>query len=197
MNPLDYILKEESKMPGASPMVKTIEFKFIPAQAFKHGRTMTVQSIILHSTDGREAGDIATLTGNSVSVHWYVTRTGEIFHFVDNSDTAFHAGKVIDPIYSNSASIGIEQEHFDPDPANGHPNNENWPDIQVETVAHICAFLMQTQGLDIKDIHSHQFVAAPPGRKQDPVGYPFQEKLFPQIREDMQFKWVAVNINGD
>ena len=177
--------------------VKTIEFQYIPAKSFKSGRSMTVESIILHSTDGRKTGDIATLTGDAVSVHWYVTRKGEIFHFVDNSDTAFHAGKVIDPKYSNSASLGIEQEHFDPDAGEGHPDNEDWPDAQVDTVANLCAFLMQTHDLSKDNIHSHSFVAAPAGRKQDPFGYPFAERLFPQIEQALAFQWVASNINGD
>src|SRR4029450_11549943 len=104
------------------PETRTIEFKRKTAHALKRGRTIDgeparIRNIILHSSDGRKAGDLATLTGEDVSAHWYVTRAGEIFHLVNDEDTAFHAGKVTkQKFFSNAATIGIEQEHFDPDP---------------------------------------------------------------------------------
>ena len=174
--------------------VREFEFIFKPARAFKRHRTMSIKSIIVHSSDGRKAGDIATLTGDKVSSHWYVTRAGEIFHFVDDEDTAFHAGRVNDSRFSNSASIGIEQEHFDPD--NKHPNGEDWPDIQIQKVADICAFLFQKHSLSKGSIKSHAEVAFPNGRKVDPVNYPF-EKLFQLIDEAMNDDVIAVNINGE
>ncbi|GAB4015264.1 hypothetical protein GCM10028808_40090 [Spirosoma migulaei] len=157
---------------------------------------MPIQSIVIHSTDGRKTGDIETLTGNKVSVHWYVTRKGEIFHFVNNADTAFHVGTFRDAKFSNSASLGIEQEHFDPDPENGRPKNEDWPVIQIQTVANLCALLFQMHSLSKSVIKSHAEAAAPKGRKQDPFGYPL-EKLFQLIDSAMNDQWVAVNINDD
>ena len=72
-----------------------LNYKWIPAAstAFKQGRGgFSVRSIIMHSTEGRCTGDISTLTGHdpghNVSVHWYITRTGDTYHFVQNSDTA-------------------------------------------------------------------------------------------------------------
>ena len=67
---------------------REINFTFKPARAFKRGRSLPIQSIIVHSSEGRKAGDIATLTGDQVSSHWYVTRAAEVFHFVDDADTA-------------------------------------------------------------------------------------------------------------
>ena len=185
-----------SGMPSTMRETRTLEYHFQQARAYKPGRALPIQSLILHSTDGRKAGDIATLTGDSVSVHWYVTRAGEIFHFVADADTAFHVGKPTDPKFSNAASIGIEQEHFDPDPQNGKPHNEDWPDVQVHTVATLCAFVFQQFGLAQDAIHSHAQVAFPPGRKQDPFGYPF-DTLFGLIQEALHFEWQAVSINGD
>src|SRR5262245_725777 len=163
------------------PEKRTIEFKRKNAHAMKKGRllngeAMQIRNIILHSSDGRKAGDLATLTGEDVSAHWYVTRAGEIFHLVNDEDTAFHAGKVTKPrFFSNAATIGIEQEHFDPDPQAGRPNSEDWPETQIETVAELVAFLLQEHGLNSPDdIKTHAEVAAPPGRKQDPFGYPFK-----------------------
>ena len=176
---------------------REIEFTFKPARAFKHGRSMPIQSIIVHSSEGRKAGDIATLTGDSVSSHWYVTRAGEVFHFVDDGDTAFHAGVVNNSSFSNSASIGIEQEHFDPDHKKHlHlPDGEDWPNIQIQTVANLCAFLFQRHSLSKSSIKSHAAVAAPAGRKQDPFKYPFA-KLFDLIDEAMNDTVTVVNVNG-
>jgi N-acetylmuramoyl-L-alanine amidase len=180
------------KIEGGSMAVREIDFHFIPARAFKRGRTMNIQSVIMHSSEGRKAGDIATLTGAEVSSHWYVTRVGEVFHFVDEADTAFHAGKVKDPTFSNSASIGIEQEHFDP---NDHfPQGEDWPDIQLQAVANLCALIFQKHRLSKDAIKSHAEVAFPAGRKRDPFNYPF-DKLFQLIDEAMTEEVIAVNIN--
>ena len=178
----------ESVAAGNDPTVRQIRFHFVPAHAFKHGRTLDIQSIVVHSTDGQEAGDIETLTGNSVSVHWYITRDGRFFHFVDNADTAFHAGVVSNPKFSNSASLGIEQEHID--------HHQDWPEAQIQSAANLCAFLFQKHNLSKSVIKRHADVAAPPGRKEDPVAYPMQD-LFTKIDAAMTFQWVAVNINGD
>ena len=125
---------------------------------------MPIRSIILHSSDGREEGDVATLTGAIVSAHWYITRAGRIYHFVDNANTAYHAGKVNNLCFSNAASIGIEQEHFD--------GREEWPQAQVEAAGRLAAFLQQLYG-DLQ-VRSHAAVAAPQGRKVDPVSYPWE-----------------------
>lgn len=134
-------------------------------KAFRHPRRGTVKSLILHSTDGREAGDVPTLMGKDshlVSVHWYITRTGKIYHFVQNGDEAFHAGTVINPRFSNANSIGIEHEHFD--------GSEDWPDVQIEASALLYAFLRQEYP-NIEVTH-HSLAASPQGRKRDPVAWP-------------------------
>jgi N-acetyl-anhydromuramyl-L-alanine amidase AmpD len=182
------------------PEKRTIEFKRKKAHAMKKGRSlngqpMQIRNIILHSSDGRKAGDLATLTGEDVSAHWYVTRAGEIFHLVNDEDTAFHAGKVTKPkFFSNATTIGIEQEHFDPDPHAGRPHNEDWPETQIETVAELVAFLLQEHGLNSPDdIKTHAEVAAPTGRKQDPVGYPFKH-FFSLVADNRKFDFTAKEI---
>lgn len=127
------------------------------------------KSIILHSTEGSKQGDIATLTGQTdrkVSVNWYLLRDGTTYHFVVDSDTAYHAGAVISPKYSNAYSLGIEQEHR---------QGQDWPDVQVRACARLCAALMQKHG--VMEITTHAHAAAPPGRKSDPAGYPMPQFL--------------------
>jgi N-acetyl-anhydromuramyl-L-alanine amidase AmpD len=174
---------------------KTIRVSRKRAHAFRKGRTIDgqaveIKNIVLHSSDGREAGDIATLTSDDVSSHYYVTRSGKIFRLVDDADTAFHAGRVTrKKFFSNAVTIGIEQEHFDPDPGAGRPNNEDWPEEQLEKVAQLVAFLCQEHGLNApEDIKTHAQIAAPPGRKQDPFGYPMNH-FTSLVATNREFQW--------
>jgi len=158
------------------------------AGAFTPGRSgHSIKSIILHSSCGRKAGDILTLTGHDhthlVSSHWYVDRPDAdgkvaIYHFVQNSDTAYHAGVVCDQKYSNSSSIGIEQGHMD--------GQEDWPDPQVQATARLCVALLQRYpGLEIAH---HSAVACPPGRKTDPVNFP-SEVFWAEYRRAEGQQW--------
>jgi N-acetyl-anhydromuramyl-L-alanine amidase AmpD len=178
------------------PEIRKIQFFRRKPHAFRTGRALSIRNIVLHSSDGREAGDIATLTGPKVSAHWYVTRTGKIFHIVNDEDTAFHAGKVRKPnFFSNAATVGIEQEHFDPFPP-AKPHNEDWPDAQINAVARLTAFLCQQHNLHIPDdVKTHAEIASPPGRKQDPSGYPF-EKFFGLVNDNLAFEMRAEEIPG-
>ena len=158
-----------------------IAYIWKPARAYSKGRVQPLRGVILHSSDGHREGDVATLTGPAVSSHWYVTKDGTYYHFVDDSDTAYHAGKVLSADLGNSATIGIEQEHID--------GEENWPDVLVKATANLVAALEWKHGsLWVK---SHAEVAAPKGRKVDPLGYPwslFHQHLEDVAHEDWTFK---------
>lgn len=165
-----------------------IRYHWKQAADYHPGRMRSVESIILHSSDGHCTGDIATLTqpgAPDVSAHWYVTRTGDVWHFVQNADTAYHVGQVFDQRYSNSSSIGIEQEHMD--------GEEGWPDSQVMSVSRIVAALRQKYGpIPVK---SHAEVAAPHGRKVDPMGYPWGD-ISRYVASAMVEKWTFEQIEG-
>lgn len=127
----------------------------------------SIYGIILHSTDGRKNGDIQVLSGKTdrrVSVHWYTTITGDIYHFVQDKDIAFHCGTVSDWRYSNTYTVGIEQEHID--------GQEAWPDALVKSTALVVAYLRHKFGNTVP-VKSHAEIAFPPGRKVDPVDYPW------------------------
>jgi len=115
-----------------------------------------------------------------------------VFQFVKDKDTAFHAGVVFKPnFFSNAATIGIEQEHFDPDKKAGRPNNEDWPPVQIKAVAELVAFLCQEHGLDENDdIKTHAEIAKPAKRKQDPFGYPMAA-MVAQVTANRKHTWVA------
>ena len=154
---------------GETTLSNTIEldYTFEQAKYYTKGRTLPIEGIILHSTEGTEPGDVATLsgkTGRQVSVHYYVTRASKIYHFVQESDTAWHAGAVSAPHYSNAATIGIEQEHID--------GKQGWPDSQIQTVAELIRSIESRHG--ILPISAHAAVAIPRGRKTDPgTDYPW------------------------
>jgi N-acetyl-anhydromuramyl-L-alanine amidase AmpD len=145
----------------------TVEYLWKPADSrhFHAGRGgHAIKGIVLHSTCGHLTGDIATLTigDREVSSHWYVTKTGEIYHFVADVDTAYHAGVVSDQDWANASTLGIEQEHLD--------GEEAWPDVQIQATAALCAALMAKHGK--LAIEHHSEIAFPKGRKVDPVAYP-------------------------
>lgn len=164
-------------------MSNVIRYNWITAKHFGKGRSKPIRSIILHATEGHKAGDLETLVGGDgrkVSVHWYVTKTGEYYHFVQDADTANHVGQVFDAKFSNSCSIGIEQEHVD--------NEEDWPDVQVTATANLCAFLRQKHGT--LEIAYHKDVAKPHGRKSDPQGFPL-DRFHEIMNEAMSHAWTA------
>ncbi|MBS1725279.1 MAG: N-acetylmuramoyl-L-alanine amidase [Armatimonadetes bacterium] len=178
---------------GAVAVVKTIEYMYIQARNYLPGRSRPVQNIILHASNGSENDDLSYFTTSAVSAHWYITRTGKVYQFVDNADTAYHVGKAISTLYSNAATIGIEHEHFDPDPTVGRKANQDWPDEQVCATADLCAFLCQRYGLKLGNILTHAYVAEPHGRVSDPVGYPMK-KFEDRLKESMQYTWVTQSV---
>lgn len=166
----------------------TLPYIWLAAQHFRHGRPGKPQSIILHATEGHKDSDLQTLVtgdGRNVSVHWYVLRDGTIYHMVQDGDIANHAGAVMQTKYSNSFSLGIEQEHI--------AGEDDWPDIQVQTTARICAFLQQQYGPI--EITSHAHAAAPSGRKTDPEGYPWTT-FYAALETAKQTTWSASQVQS-
>ena len=165
--------------PSEVPQVpgKALDFADLPpamgAVGSRPGRgNSPIQNIILHSSDGRESGDLNTLTKSAnAGAHFYVTRDGRIFPLVNLDDTAFHAGKVNNPAYSNESTIGIEQEHYDPGGPGGK-EGEDWPDVQVQATARLVSALQDRYGLTNDNVKYHSEIAYPAGRKQDPFNYP-------------------------
>ena len=135
-----------------------------------------IKGIVLHSSDGNEASDTQTLTGHDpdhkVSAHYYVTKDGRIYQFVNDQDTAFHAGQTAGKYagYNNNTTIGIEQEHVD--------GKYAWAPAQVAATARLVASLKAKYGLIDDNIMGHSDVA--PERKQDPYNYPWKQ-FFAQV----------------
>lgn len=161
-----------------------VRYKWVPAKSFTQGRTKPLGCLVVHATDGHEAGDVETLTQGKVSVHWYVTRRGSIYHFVSDCDTAYHVGRADQPAHTNAATLGIELEHID--------GQENWPLVQLETLSELVAALRQKHGN--LPMVPHALVARPKGRKIDPwlLPYDILHRFFVEAaKEHWTFKEVS------
>lgn len=88
---------------------------------FHEGRKSPVDAIVIHVTEGNAASVRSWFNSPEarVSAHYMVTKAGEVVQFVDENDTAWHAGRVDHPTAEiverhgtnpNDWSIGIEHE---------------------------------------------------------------------------------------
>lgn len=74
---------------------------------------------------------------------------------------AWHAGKVASAAHDNWHAVGIEGED------NGTDNR--WPAGYYDAYVRLCAALSEPAGLGLSTVLGHKEVAAPAGRKVDPV----------------------------
>jgi N-acetylmuramoyl-L-alanine amidase len=107
------------------------------AENFRKGRHgFEPKAIVIHIIVGSlEAADLTFRDPrSSVSAHYGVGKSGRLLQFVNEADTAFHAGTVVRPAWKlldphvnpNYYTIGIEHE--------GQPQDA-WPDEQYESSA--------------------------------------------------------------
>jgi N-acetylmuramoyl-L-alanine amidase len=126
------------------------------AANFRAGRSsgLKPEAIVIHIMDG-------TLTGTDgwfnnpiaqVSAHYGVGKQGEIHQYVQETDTAFHAGTVVNPswpllkpgVNPNFYTIGIEHE--------GRPDDQ-WPAVQIETSAGLVGEVAARWNIPLDNMH--------------------------------------------
>ena len=103
-------------------------------------KSIPVQAIVIHLMDGSLTGTDAWFNDPKaiVSAHYGIGHSGEIHQYVQESDTAYHAGRSLDSTWirqwpypsANSFSIGIEHEDHLTDP---------WPDAMLASSARLIA----------------------------------------------------------
>lgn len=91
--------------------------------------------IVIHWTAGSEPGDVATLDGPTVDVHFYVAKDGDVYQFLPFDSQAWHA-----KFLANRHTVGIETE------GRGEP----WTDKQLDAVAKLTAWLCKKYGIPVK-----------------------------------------------
>lgn len=122
--------------------------KACAAANYRTGRQgYKVEAVVIHIVDGSIAGCDATFASSSLelrrSAHYCVAKTGRIHQYVDEQDTAYHAGRVLQPtwrplkknangvaINPNLYTIGIEHEGRATD---------IWPDTLYQSSAELLA----------------------------------------------------------
>src|SRR5215469_13939387 len=135
-----------------------MEIKHIgcPGSNFRQGRPggQRPEAIVVHIMDGSFA------TGESVfldpstqkSAHYGVSTLGEVHQYVDESDTAFHAGIVIRPqwqllkpgVNPNFYTIGIEH---------AGRTDDIWPEIQLAASAALIGEIAARWNIPVDDQH--------------------------------------------
>jgi N-acetylmuramoyl-L-alanine amidase len=131
-----------------------------------------IDTIVLHHTAGSTLGGTVLWfrrPESQVSAHFTVGKDGSIVQHLSTFDRAWHAGVSKDHLGRenlNNFSIGIEM-------VNTGVNNDPWPTEQVNVVYFLCAHLKK-RFPTIKYITSHEFIAEPQGRKNDPKGFPWE-----------------------
>jgi len=116
-----------------------------------------VQQLFTNQLDWTADPYFQRLEGITVSSHFYIRRTGELWQFVSCSDRAWHAGvsSYRGRSNCNDDSIGIELEGIE---------TGSFEPAQYTTLCALCASIMQHY--PIEHIAGHEHIA--PGRKKDP-----------------------------
>lgn len=162
-----------------------------------------IDMIVLHHTGGKKAGDLFTLRGQDkarqVSCHYYVTKQAEVYQLVRDNDIAYHAGVTQwqGEKDCNLYSIGIEIENW----GNG---KDPYPEVQQLKVLELCRYLVKRYNVPQSRLVRHLDIAVPPGRKNDPRGFPwetFVKQVYateqkPVITRDATKRYYIVNTDA-
>lgn len=130
-----------------------------------------IDTIVLHHTAGATLGGTVKwfrMASSQVSAHFTVGKDGSIVQQVSTFSRAWHAGVSKDHRGSenlNNFSVGIEM-------VNVGDGKDAWTKEQVECVYFLCAHLKK-RFPTIKYITSHEYIAEPQGRKNDPKNFPW------------------------
>jgi N-acetyl-anhydromuramyl-L-alanine amidase AmpD len=139
-------------------------------------RTSARAGVLLHSTEG--VNSRRWLTGNDpsqenvASADYLLPRNGDILQLVPIMGYTYHVGVGVWRHVRNSDNqlnmwlIGIELESRSGD----HPR---YTDPQLISCAALVRRLMVYHRLSFFDIASHGHIAQPPGRRSDPVAFPY------------------------
>jgi N-acetylmuramoyl-L-alanine amidase len=162
---------------------------------FRAGRTgnQSVSAIVIHVMDGFLAGTDALFNqspaerqgaqqNHASSAHYGISQTGIVHQYVQDADTAFHAGNVSDPSWSrikndwnptskkysgpnpNAFTIGIEHEGTGTEALAAKLKLAfEWPDPMVQASAALVAQLCKTHSIPIDRDHivGHHEIFAP------------------------------------
>lgn len=151
-----------------------IAYPALPRAYTRYNTTRRIDCYVMHSTGGSKKGDLYTLRGldtkHLVSVHDYITRAGEWYSLVDDNDMAYHCGvsRWQGETDCNRFSLGQELEH-------SNTMSMTYTSAQLETSLHVCRWKVQRHNIPRSRFVRHAQIALPPGRRSDPVNFPWNE----------------------
>lgn len=154
------------KDPGKNKVVwdQSPNFSKRPADA-------VIDTIVLHHTASSALPGVVKWfrnTESQVSAHFTIGKDGSIVQHVSTFDRAWHAGVSVDALGRrnvNHFSVGIEI-------VNKGDGSEPWTEDQMQAVEHVVSVICRRH--PITQIVSHEFIAQPPGRKNDPINFPWE-----------------------
>lgn len=143
---------------------------------YQAGQLKQVRMVVLHSTAGRKPGDYNWLrqggaTDNPVSIHYYIDKAGATSQMVNDTDIAWHAGisswKVDGKTVNgcNACSLGIELENL-------NDGRDPYPEAQYQATVELVRHLVDRYSIPRSQLVRHVDIS--PGRKTDPVGFPWE-----------------------
>ena len=105
---------------------------------------------------------------SQVSAHYLIGKDGLVFQLVDENNEAWHAGpsEWRGQNFVNLFSVGIEL-------VNSNDGIDPWPAAQVDACLDLVAQICKDNSIQPQDVIGHKDIA--PGRKTDPVGFPFDD----------------------
>lgn len=127
-----------------------------PDANFHRGRPFGLQpeAIVIHVMDGTFAAGESVFRDPTTqkSAHYGISKMGEVHQYVDENDTAFHAGIVVNPswpllkprVNPNFYTIGIEHE--------GRPD-DIWPEAQLSASVALIGQIAERWKIALDDLH--------------------------------------------
>ena len=144
---------------GARPAGAAIDLIVVHSISLPPGQygTGAVQQLFANQLDWDAHPYYQSIRGLQVSAHFFITRQGQLWQFVDADARAWHAGVSAyrGRTGCNDDSIGIELEGLE---------GQTFEPAQYQCLAALCQALRQRY--PIAHIAGHEHIA--PGRKQDP-----------------------------
>lgn len=166
--------------------VNKLEISNKPSPNFSIGRKSSIEGVVIHSTESSGESALKWLTSpvSKVSSHYLVMENGSIYQLVNDTNTAWHAGKK-----ANSGYIGVEFA--------GYANKPgfNFTKAQYNSGATLAANLMSKYKIPKEKIVSHDWVTKNLGgtTHSDP-GKNFDWKKFNSLIHNYKNSQINMNV---
>ena len=152
------------------PAGTLLPYAFVPSPNYNERPPGTeIQHIVVHATAAGTTSSTVTwflMTESQVSAHFVVGKDGRVVQMVPLEKRAWHAGQSAWGWATNlnHSSLGIEMVNLD-------DGNDPYPEAQVRATAALVRFLRDRYRINEANIVTHEQIALPYGRKDDPKGF--------------------------